>query len=97
MRIACLIVVAVLATAAAQFARAGERIIPVVPPEIGVAPIVGPTWNAYRCSDVPAYNFYHDAYYGEEPPAQYRDYAYRPHYRYTAYRRAPRTYFCVSD
>lgn len=97
MRQMCLIVLAALATTCAGPARAGDRIIPVVPPEIGVAPVVGPVWNGYRCSDGPAYNFYHDAYYGEEPPALYRDYAYRPHYRYTAYRRLPRTYFCVSE
>jgi len=96
MRRASLIVLAALAATAAQPARAGERVIPVVPPEIGVAPVVGPTWDAYRCSGG-AYNFYHDAYYGEEPPALYRGYAYRPHYRYTAYRRVPRTYFCVSE
>ena len=34
---------------------------------------------------------------GEEPPALYRGYAYRPYYRYSAYRRLPRTYFCVTD
>ena len=29
------------------------------------------------------------------PPALYRGYAYRPYYRYTAYRVIPRTYFCT--
>ncbi|BAR62077.1 hypothetical protein ABIF50_005782 [Bradyrhizobium diazoefficiens] len=70
---------------------------PAVPPEIGVAPFIGPTWDAYRCAGGPVYNFYDGAYYGEEPPALYRGYAYRPHYRYSAYRRLPRTYFCVTD
>ncbi|GMP02819.1 MULTISPECIES: hypothetical protein [Bradyrhizobium] len=70
---------------------------PAVPPETGVAPFVGPTWDAYRCAEGPVTNFYHGAYYGEEPPALYRGYAYRPYYRYSAYRRYPRTYFCVTD
>lgn len=95
MRNARLILIAALAALLAPSAHAGRR-WPAVPPEIGVAPIVGPVWTAYRCSDG-AYNFYHDAYYGEEPPALYRGYAYRPYYRYTAYRRLPRTYFCVGD
>ncbi|MET4479501.1 hypothetical protein [Bradyrhizobium sp. F1.13.3] len=56
-----------------------------------------PTWDTYRCAEGPVINFYHGAYYGEEPPALYRGYAYRPHYRYSAYRRLPRKYFCVSD
>jgi hypothetical protein len=42
-------------------------------------------------------NFYHGAYYGEEPPALYRGNGYRPYYRYRAYRKLPRTYFCVFD
>jgi len=70
---------------------------PAVPPETGVAPLVGPSWDAYRCVGGPVTNFYHDAYYGEEPPALYRGYAYRPYYRYGAYRKRPRTYFCVTD
>ncbi|WP_246732388.1 hypothetical protein [Bradyrhizobium yuanmingense] len=45
----------------------------------------------------PVNNFYHGAYYGEEPPALYRGCAYRPYYRYRAYRKLPRTYFCVVD
>lgn len=88
--------VAVLAVAIVGPARAGQR-VPAVPPEIGAAPVTGPVWGPYRCSEAPAYNFYHDAYYGEEPPALYRGYAYRPYYRYSAYRRLPRTYFCVSE
>lgn len=81
---------------AAGPARAGGP-YPAIPPEIGVAPFIGPTWDAYRCAEGPVYNFYHGAYYGEEPPALYRGYAYRPYYRYSAYRRLPRTYFCVTD
>ena len=52
---------------------------PTVPPEIGVAPFLGPSWDAYRCVGRPVTNFYHAAYYGEEPPALYRGYAHRPH------------------
>jgi hypothetical protein len=70
---------------------------PVVPPEIGVAPSIGPTWDTYRCAQGPVYSFYHDAYYGGEPPALYRRYAYRPFYRYSGYRRWPRKYLCVVD
>jgi hypothetical protein len=70
---------------------------PAVPPEIGVAPFIGPTWDAYRCTEGVPTNFYHGAYYGEEPPAIYHGYAYRPYYRYSAYRRLPRKYFCVVD
>jgi len=70
---------------------------PAVPPEIGVAPVIGPTWDVYRCVGGVPYNFYFDAYYGEEPPAIYRGYAYRPYYRYSAYRKLPRKYFCVVD
>ena len=97
MRSAQLIVVAAMAAAVTAPAAAGQVPYPAIPPEIGVAPFIGPTWDAYRCARGPVYNFYHDAYYGEEPPALYRGYAYRPHYRYTAYRRLPRTYFCVTD
>jgi hypothetical protein len=81
---------------AAAPARAGGP-YPAIPPEVGVAPFIGPTWDAYRCAEGLPYNFYHGAYYGEEPPALYRGYAYRPYYRYSAYRRLPRTYFCVVD
>jgi hypothetical protein len=78
-------------------ARAGGQPYPVVPPEVGVAPFIGPTWDTYRCAEGPVINFYHGAYYGQEPPALYRGYAYRPHYRYSAYRRLPRKYLCVTD
>ena len=96
MRSACLIVLAILAVNLIEPARA-DQLVPVVPPELGPAPIVGPVWSGYRCSEGPAYNFYVGAYYGEEPPALHRGYAYRPYYRYTAYRRLPRTYFCVVE
>ena len=94
MRSAWFVVIAVLAGAAP--ARAGG-LYPVVPPEIRVAPLIGPTWDGYRCADGTIYNFYHGAYYGEEPPALYRGYAYRPYYRYSAYRKWPRKYFCITD
>jgi hypothetical protein len=48
----------------------------------------------YRCSNAPVNNFYDGAYYGGEPPAVFLGYAYRPYYRYTAYRVIPRMYFC---
>ena len=95
MRNARLALIAACVGFVAEPAYAGDR-WPVVPPEIGVAPIVGPVFTDYRCHDG-AYNFYHGAFYGEEPPALHRGYAYRPYYRYTAYRRLPRTYVCVSD
>jgi hypothetical protein len=94
MRSAWFVLLAVLIAAAP--ARAGGP-YPAVPPENGVAPFIGPTWDAYRCAEGTIYNFYHGAYYGEEPPALYRGYAYRPFYRYSAYRKWPRRYFCVTD
>ncbi|MGY8662896.1 hypothetical protein Q3C01_11070 [Bradyrhizobium sp. UFLA05-109] len=93
MRNACIIVV-VAAAALAPPVGAGE-LWPAIPPETGVAPRIGPAWSEYRCDLGPVYNFYHGAYYGEEPPALRRGYAYRPYYRYSAYRKLPRTYFCV--
>jgi hypothetical protein len=97
MRHALALVTAALVAAATAFpgpALAGER-WPDIPPELGIgAPIDGVVLIPYRCSDGPVYNFYHDAYYGGQPPAIYRGYAYRPHYRYAAYRVIPRTYFC---
>ncbi|MDE5463047.1 hypothetical protein [Bradyrhizobium sp. CSS354] len=95
MRSAWLVLLAALV--ATLPARAGGPPYPAVPSEVGVAPFIGPTWDTYRCAEGPVINFYHGAYYGEEPPALYRGYAYRPHYRYSAYRRLPRKYFCVSD
>jgi hypothetical protein len=65
---------------AAAPARAGGP-YQAVPPEAAVAPFVGPTSDAHRCAEGPVPNFYQGAYYGEEPPAIYRGYAYRPHDR----------------
>ncbi len=90
-----LTIAAALAAIAASFpgpAQARDRWAD-VPAEIGVPPAGPAGWLPYRCSDAPVYNFYHGAYY-HEPPALYLGYAYRPYYRYTAYRVYPRTYFC---
>lgn len=67
---------------------------PAIPGEVATLPLLGAVWAPYRCSRAPAYNFYHGAYYGGQAPAIYLGYAYRPYYRYTAYRVVPRTYFC---
>jgi hypothetical protein len=68
---------------------------PAIPYELGTAaPIDRAVWIPYRCNDGLDYNFYHGAYYGGQPPAVFLGYAYRPFYRYTAYRVIPRTYFC---
>lgn len=96
MRSLCLIVLAALGAGIVSAASAHQP-RPAIPPEIGSAQFVGPIWSVYRCSGGPVYNFYHDTYYGEEPPALYRGYAYRPYHRYSAYRGLPRTYFCVID
>lgn len=50
--------------------------------------------ETYRCAVGPVYNFYDGAWYCGRVPAVYRDYVYRPYYRYTAYRVAPKTYSC---
>ena len=75
-------------------AQAQER-WPGIPQEIGIGP--PPARYAlipYRCGDWPADNFYQGAWYAGQPTALYRGHAYRPYYRYTAYRVAPRTYLC---
>ena len=99
MRTAVTLALAALAAASAPFAglaRAGDRLGPVIPPEIGIAPL-GPAGLApYRCSAASAYNFYHGALYSQ-PPALHGGYAYRPHYRYSAYRVVPRTYACGEE
>jgi hypothetical protein len=85
---------AVLVTiAVSQPAQAGTLWLD-VPPEIGVRRIGEVGLVPYRCVDGPAYNYYDGAYY-DVPPALYRGYAYRPYYRYTAYRVIPRNYFCT--
>jgi hypothetical protein len=66
---------------------------PVIPPEQGIFPVVRPAPVPWRCSDGPVWNFYHGAYY-REVPAVYRGFAYRQHYRYTAWQLVPRTYTC---
>jgi hypothetical protein len=91
-----LLIVTALAAAAAplpQPAHAGER-WPAIPAETGVSPVGCIGWLPTRCSIGPVYNFYHDALY-YQAPAIYLGYAYRPYYRYTAWRVIPRTYFCA--
>jgi hypothetical protein len=77
----------------AQDARADD-IWPAIPPEIGIGSPAAYGWIPYRCVQRPVANFYHGAWYGGEPPAIYRGVAYRPFYRYAAYRVMPRTYYC---
>jgi hypothetical protein len=69
-------------------------ILPAIPPEIGVSSPAAYGWIPYRCVQRPVANFYHGAWYGGQPPAIYRGVAYRPFYRYAAYRVMPRTYYC---
>ena len=67
-----------------------------IPEEIGIRPPPARyTRIPYRCSDGPADNFYHGAWYAGQPPALYRGHAYRPYYRYAAWRVSPRTYACA--
>lgn len=68
---------------------------PAIPPEIGVSSPAAYGWIPYRCVVRPVANFYHGAWYGGEPPAIYRGVAYRPFYRYAAYRVMPRIYYCA--
>ena len=96
MRNAALIVVAALAAIVLSMAgpaQAQDR-WPAVPAEAGVRPLAGVGWLPYRCDDRPVFNLYHGAYY-DMPPAIYLGYAYRPYYRYTAWRVIPRTYVCA--
>ena len=87
--------IATLAAMAASLPSQAHERWPVIPWEIGVGPPPARyAWIPFRCSDGPAYNFYHNAWYAGQPPALYRGYAYRPYYRYTAYRVVPRTYLC---
>ena len=74
---------------------ASARVVwPVIPPEQGIAPAGGVGPAPWRCADAPVYNFYHGAWYAWVP-AVWQDFAYRRHYRYTAWRVAPRTYACA--
>ena len=99
MRIASALMIIVTLTAATLAApAAADEFWPAIPAEVGVAPlVVGAGLAPYRCAVGPVYNFYHNAYYGGEPPALHRGYAYRPYYRYAAYRVVPRTYFCEAE
>jgi hypothetical protein len=90
--LALTVALAAIAMSLSEPAQARDR-WPAVPAEAVVQQIGLVGWFPYRCSDGPAYNFYHGAYY-DAPPAIYLGYAYRPYYRYTAYRVIPRTYFC---
>ena len=85
-----------IASALAAPVSAQQLWVPVIPPEIGIGPpLARYGLIPFRCTDELPNNFYHVAYYRGQPPALYRGYAYRPFYRYTAYRVIPRTYFCV--
>jgi hypothetical protein len=92
--LAVMIAAALAATAMPlpEKAKAQER-WPAIPGEQGIRLVGRVGWLPHRCSDGPVYNFYHDALY-DEAPAIYLGYAYRPYYRYTAWRVIPRTYFC---
>jgi hypothetical protein len=67
---------------------------PAIPAETGIHSPASYGWIPYRCTERPVVNFYHGAWYGGQPPAIYRGIAYRPFYRYNAYRVIPRTYYC---
>ena len=83
-----------IVTAASRPTQAHDGLVPVTPPELA-SNNIGDVVADYRCSEGPTYNLYHGAYYGGQPPAVYLGYAYRPFYRYTAYRIYPRTYACA--
>lgn len=91
-----LIVAAALAMTAATILRPAQahETWPAIPAELGTGAPIERIWIPYRCNEGPVQNFYHGAYYGRQAPAVYRGYAYRPYYRYAAYRVIPRTYFC---
>jgi hypothetical protein len=85
---------AALAVITASLPAQAGALWPDVPPEIGVRRIGELGLVPYRCVDGPADNYYHGAWY-DVPPAIYRGHAYRPYYRYTAYRVIPRNYYCT--
>jgi hypothetical protein len=95
MRNASALVIAALAAAVSMAAPAAAQ-VPAIAPEMGTA-IPARPYGAipYRCAAGPVYNFYHGAWYGGEPPAVDRGQTYRPFYRYSAYRRLPKTVYCV--
>ncbi|MBR0872661.1 hypothetical protein JQ633_20025 [Bradyrhizobium tropiciagri] len=73
--------------------QAGE-LRPTIPPELVTLYPLPPPAIPYRCSTGPVTNAYDGALYNA-PPAVYRGFAYRPYYRYTAYRVVPQTYVCA--
>jgi hypothetical protein len=91
-----LIVTAALAAMVTSGPVQAGALWPGVPPEQGVHRIgaIGPV--PYRCTVRPVFNYYEGADY-DVPPAIHLGYAYRPYYRYTAYRVVPRTYFCTEQ
>jgi hypothetical protein len=99
MKIAFVLVTAVALTVTAVAApgpvEAHDRFGPDISAGLVAGALVGGVYsNGYRCSEGPVYNFYHGAYFGGLPLAVYLGYAYRPYYRYTAYRVFPPTYAC---
>lgn len=86
--------VAVIAVPPAWAGERGPVLVPVIPYEYGVASPGRVGWFPYRCSNRPAYNFYHGAFY-PEVPALHDGFTYRSYYRYTADRRIPKTYLCA--
>ena len=96
MRTASALTIAALTAIALAFAgpaRAGER-WPAVPEEAVPQQTGHAGWIPWRCADGPVQNLYHGAWY-DAPPAIYLGYAYRPFYRYTAWRVIPRTFVCA--
>ena len=91
MRYASVLGAVLVATSALSLpALAGER----YPEEIGIGPPARCTRIPFLCTEGPADNFYHGAWYAGQPTALYRGRAYRPYYRYSAYRADLRTYLC---
>jgi hypothetical protein len=89
----CLAGAAILAATVVSAAQAGAP-RPAIPAELETRSPLGAVFIPYQCSEGPVTNFYHNAHYGRRAPAIYLGYAYRPYYRYTAYRVLPQTYFC---
>jgi hypothetical protein len=91
---ALLIVTALAAAVPLPQPAHAQALWPAIPAEIGISQVGRAGWVPYRCTNGPVYNFYHDALY-YEAPAVHLGHAYRPYYRYTAWRVIPRTYVCV--
>jgi hypothetical protein len=66
---------------------------PDVPDETGIRLTGHVKPLPFICSGAPVRNRYHGALY-DRPPAVYLGFAYRPYYRYAAWRVVPRRYFC---